>query len=240
MEKKVDFNKIKKFVINLDRRTDRLEHFEKEMEWMGWDFERFSAIETNSYVGCAKSFQEVCKICLDLDDEYFMIMEDDIFFMPYAKEQISKCEVELNKINFDFFHLSPSLHRPVNNISENLMDLTNLPPKNEERHREVFGLSAFVINKKVCEYIVNWDTDKYIINNNHHLSIDEYVAKVIYPNCDSKSSSLPIVTQNVGFSDINGCVYNPHYIITYNWNVYTENKLDPQLFEIGHAKSIRI
>jgi GR25 family glycosyltransferase involved in LPS biosynthesis len=88
--KKIDFSKIKKFVINLDRREDRLDHFKKEMEWIGWDYERFPAIDTNSYIGCALSHKRLSEICLESDDEYFMFLEDDIFFMPYAKEQIKK------------------------------------------------------------------------------------------------------------------------------------------------------
>ena len=145
---KIKFSELKKFIINLDRRTDRLEHINEEMSWIGWDFERFSAIDTNSYIGCALSHQKLAEICLDLDGEYFMFLEDDIFFMPYAKEQISKCEEDLNNIDFDFFHLAPSLHRPVNNLTNNLMDITNLPPKDVDRHREVFGTSGFILNKK--------------------------------------------------------------------------------------------
>lgn len=240
MKTKIDFNKIKKFVINLDRRTDRLEHFEKEMEWMGWNFERFSAVDTASYIGCAKSYQEIAKICMETDDEYFMILEDDIFFMPYAKEHLEKCELELNKINFDFFHLSPSIHRPVNNLTDNLIDITNLPPKDEVKHREVFGTSAFIFNRKVCEYIINWDTDKYINNSHQQLPIDYYLVKSVYPNFICVSSSLPIVSQINDFSDINQSAYNPHYIITYNWNLYTTNKIDQKLYDMGYAKSIRV
>jgi GR25 family glycosyltransferase involved in LPS biosynthesis len=45
------FADIPKFVINLDRRPDRLESITKEMEYIGWDFERFAGIDTNSYMG---------------------------------------------------------------------------------------------------------------------------------------------------------------------------------------------
>jgi len=234
------FSEIKKFVINLDRRNDRFEHFKSEMDWIGWDFERFSAVDTNSYIGCALSHQKIAETCLNLEGDYFMFIEDDIFFMPYAKEQIQKCENELSSRYFDFFHLAPSLHRPVNNLTENLMDLTNLPPKDENKHREVFGTSAFIVNKKVCEYILNWDTNKYIENSHRQLPIDEYIAKSIYPNLISLSSTLPIVTQTNNFSDIGNQFYNNHYTMTYNWNVYTDNKLTNHLMDLDYCKNIRV
>lgn len=237
--KNIKFSELKKFVINLDRREDRLEHFKKEMEYIGWDYERFSAIDTNSYVGCALSHQKIAEICLGLEDEYFMVLEDDIFFMPYSKEQIEKCEEELNKVDFDFFHLAPSLHRPVDNYNDYLIDITNLPPKDELRHREVFGTSGFIINKKACEYILNWDTDKYYHNSHRQMPIDEYFAKGIYPNIKSFASSLPIVTQTNNFSDIGGQFYNNHYTMTYNWNGYTQNKLENNLMDLEYCIKIR-
>jgi GR25 family glycosyltransferase involved in LPS biosynthesis len=235
---KLNFKDIPKFVINLDRRPERLDHFKNEMAWIGWDYERFSAIDTNSYIGCAKSHQELAKKSLDMNDhEYFMFLEDDIFFMPYAKDQILKCEIELSNINFDFFHLAPSLHRPVNNFTDNLLDISNLPPKNEEKHREVFGTSAFIVNKKICDYIVNWDTNKYINNTNQHLPIDEFLVKAVYNNNICLASSLPIVTQINDFSDINHGHYNNHYLMTYNWNLYTQNKLEPALLDLAYCRN---
>ena len=49
------FNEIPKFVVNLDRRPDRLEEITKEMKYLEWDFQRFPAIDTNSYMGITKS-----------------------------------------------------------------------------------------------------------------------------------------------------------------------------------------
>jgi hypothetical protein len=40
---KITFSEIKKIVINLEKRSDRLEKFRKEMEWIGWEFEIFPA-----------------------------------------------------------------------------------------------------------------------------------------------------------------------------------------------------
>jgi GR25 family glycosyltransferase involved in LPS biosynthesis len=236
---KIDFSKIKKYVINLERRKDRLEHFINEMKWIGWEFERFEAIDTSSYIGCALSHQKLAEGCLQSEDEYFMFLEDDIFFMPYSKEQVLKCEKELNEMEFDFFHLAPSLHRPVNNLTENIMDITNLPEKDINKHREVFGTSAFILNKKACEYILNWNTNKYVENSHEQIPIDEYLAKVVYPNIIAVSSSYPIVTQIDDFSDINKGFYNNHYLMTYNWNYYTSNKLENSLMDLNHCKKTR-
>ena len=44
----LDFESIPKFVVNLDRRPDRLEHITNELNYIGWKWERFSGIDLNS------------------------------------------------------------------------------------------------------------------------------------------------------------------------------------------------
>jgi GR25 family glycosyltransferase involved in LPS biosynthesis len=82
------FNKV--YCINLDRRPDRLENFNREMEYIGWSYEVFDAIDRGDYIGCALSHQKIIEDFLETDDEYIMILEDDCFFMPYAKNQLEK------------------------------------------------------------------------------------------------------------------------------------------------------
>jgi GR25 family glycosyltransferase involved in LPS biosynthesis len=57
----MNLNQIKKYVINLNRRPERLEHIKKEFEYIGWDFERFEAIDLNSYEGCLQSHISIVK-----------------------------------------------------------------------------------------------------------------------------------------------------------------------------------
>jgi len=234
---KITFSEIKKIVINLERRSDRLEKFRKEMEWIGWEFEIFPAIDTSSYIGCAISHQEIAKKCLELEEDFFMVFEDDSCFMPYAKEQISKCEIELSKIDFDFFHFAPCFHRPVKNFSKNLINLHELPEKNPEIHRGIFGTYCYILNKKCCEIISKWDTDIYIENYHRQKPIDEYMDLVLYPNTKSFASSLPIVTHSSGFSDIGNTHYNNHYQMIYNWNLYTPNNLNSNFLEFNWIES---
>jgi len=236
---KIDFNKIPKFVINLQRRPDRLETVTKEFAYMGWDFERFDAIDTNCYTGCAYSHQAVAKIVLERGLDYAMVFEDDIFFMPYAKKLIPAIENELSINEWYFFHFAPSIHRPLNKFSENLVDLTTLPPKDPARHRGIFGTSGFILTKKACEYIVQWNTSAIIENSSMQMAIDEFLDRAVYPNMQSFSAKLPLVVQKKDYSDINKTVDSNHYVMTYNWNVYFPDKLENAYLDYDKCLQMR-
>ena len=233
----INFDQIPKILINLKKREDRLALAKKEMEFMNWEFDVFEAFDTNSYIGCALSHVEIAKKFLNSNDDYLMVLEDDVFFMPYSKEVLKNCEIELNKLNWDFFHLGPSLHRPINAFSQNLLDLTNVPPKDIERHRGIYATQGFVITKKSAEMIINWDTNKYIVNSHRMSPIDQYFNDVVYPNTISFSPSLPVALQRNNFSNINKTYDNNYYLISYNWNVYSPNKLDTKYFNQEYSEN---
>ena len=72
---------VKGFYINLDKRPDRKVHFEqlqtKHPFFAG--LERFAACEhVNGAVGCGLSHIAVLKKCLQMEDDVFMICEDDL------------------------------------------------------------------------------------------------------------------------------------------------------------------
>jgi GR25 family glycosyltransferase involved in LPS biosynthesis len=224
----IKIDEIKKIVINLKRRPDRLESFEKEMNFIGWEYEIFEGIDKGGYVGCALSHQEIIKEFLNSGDEYIMILEDDCFFMPYSKNQLEKSLKELENIDWDFFHLGPSINCPVNNFSENLLDLSSLPPQ-EPHHRGIYNTVCYITNKKFAIKILNW-----VVENQK--AIDQFFYEDIFYEFNCFAPSLPIVTQKNGFSDINGTIDNNHYLITYNWNLYTENKLDTRYFDINYCE----
>jgi GR25 family glycosyltransferase involved in LPS biosynthesis len=236
---KINFKEIPKFVINLDRRPDRLESVKEEFSYIGWDFERFSAVDTNSYEGCAYSHQKIAQIILERGYDYAMVFEDDIFFMPYAKKLIPLIEQELSENEWEFFHFAPSIHRPLNKFSENLVDLTNLPPKDPDRHRGIFGTSGFILTKKSAEYVTKWNTNDIIENTHMQVPIDEFLDRGVYPNMQSFSAKLPLVVQKSGYSDINKTMDSNHYIMTYNWNVYFPDKLESVYLDHGRCVEIR-
>lgn len=236
---KIDFQEIPKFVINLDRRTDRLEHIKSEFNHMGWTFERFPAVDTNSYEGCALSHVEISKIILEKGLDYAMVFEDDIFFMPYTKELIGSIENELEGIDFSLFHFAPSIHRPLSKLSENLIDMTNLPPKDPNKHRGIFGTSGFLLTQSSCEFIINWDTNKYIENSHRQMPIDEYMDRCLYPNLKSCTFKYPLITQKDDFSDINKTFDKNHYLMTYNWNAYMPFGLEQKYYDFDFCKKER-
>jgi hypothetical protein len=80
-----DIRKVKKIVINLERRPDRLKLFKDEMDFIGWEYDIFKAIDYGSYLGCAYSHLKILEDFLATDEKYIMIFEDDCYFMPYVK-----------------------------------------------------------------------------------------------------------------------------------------------------------
>ena len=183
--------------------------------------------------------QKVAKIILERGYDYAMVFEDDIFFMPYAKKLIPMIEEELSNNEWSFFHFAPSIHRPLNKFSENLVDLTTLPPKDPVKHRGIFGTSGFILTKKACEYIVKWNTNEIIENSHIQVPIDEFLDRGVYPNIQSFSAKLPLIVQKRDYSDINKTVDSNHYVMTYNWNVYFPDKLEGMYLDYDKCLELR-
>jgi len=236
---KINIKEIPKFVINLKKRKDRLDRFRIEMDFIGWEFNIFEAFDTNSYIGCALSHKKLAEDLLKSNDDHWLILEDDAFFMPNSKEIIQKCEKRLNEIEWDFFNLGPSNHRPLQMFDDVLVDLNNLPPKDKLKHRGIYGAHGFIMSKKSAEIISNWDTDKYIQNHHRQIPIDMYFDEVLYKKLRSFSPYNPIVTQQNDLSNINGTYDRNHHLITYNWNLYVPTKIPKEMFDIDYCKKIK-
>jgi glycosyl transferase family 25 len=86
--------------INLNKRTDRREQIEQELNDFGLSYERFEAIETPGFgcLGCGLSHLEVLKIAKERNYKNILILEDDFTFVG-AKEKF------YNQIN-SFFNLN--------------------------------------------------------------------------------------------------------------------------------------
>lgn len=234
----MNISSIKKYVINLSNRKDRLEHITKEFDYAGWDFIRFDAVDTSSYEGCAYSHIEVAELGIKQNEDYIMVFEDDIFFMPYFKDLFLDCINDLKNIEWDLFHFAPSIHRPINYESGNLVNLSGPHPPKNEGHRGIYGTSAMIYKSTIFGEIKKWLGHEDYDNPAKQKPIDVFFDEYIYPNFKCYCPKAPLVTQIMDHSTVNNGVFNNHYIMTYNWQAYINNKDLPATFNMDHQRCL--
>lgn len=169
--KKIPF-KLKTFVVNLDRRPDRWEEFEKNDNVKFLNYERFSAVdgsklkptvqlqqifEHNDYnmregmVGCALSHIKLCVQLMNDAADVYLILEDDIDYVPEFEIKLKYCCSELIKTNWDMFYLG---HHIWQNFIDNEVFSKTLCPKveqfsrSESLKRSMGGTIGYMITKR--------------------------------------------------------------------------------------------
>jgi len=143
MSKNID----KIIYINLNKRTDRRELIESELNNFDLKFERFEAIETQGFgiLGCGLSHLQVLKIAKERSYENILILEDDFTFL-ISKEEFEK---ELNNFfnsNIDF---------DVCFLSYNLIKKEETQYKFIVKALECQTASGYIVNKKYYDKLIN-------------------------------------------------------------------------------------
>jgi len=89
--------------INLNKRTDRKEQIESELNNFGLDYERYEAIETPEFglLGCSKSHLNILKMAREKGYKNILILEDDFTFLV-SKEEFEKQLTNFFKSNIDY------------------------------------------------------------------------------------------------------------------------------------------
>jgi glycosyl transferase family 25 len=114
--------------INLNKRTDRREQIEKELNDFGLTYERFEAIETKGFgiLGCGLSHLGVLKLAKERNYENILIFEDDFTFLVSKEEFYTKINDFFNlKMDYDVCFLSYNLIRQQtleNNVVNKILD----------------------------------------------------------------------------------------------------------------------
>jgi GR25 family glycosyltransferase involved in LPS biosynthesis len=106
--------------INLDHRTDRLEHVTNEFEKMGITSERVSGIQPkNPAVGCTMSHIKCIELAKSRNYKQVFICEDDITFTnpELFKKQITSF-TENDSINWDVLVVSGNVAPPCQKLYE--------------------------------------------------------------------------------------------------------------------------
>jgi GR25 family glycosyltransferase involved in LPS biosynthesis len=226
----MDINKIYKYVVNLDRREDRMKSISFEMNYIGWDFERFSAVDTNDHGGCSLSHIQIIKNAIEKGLDEVMVIEDDCTIMPYAKSLIESITKDTKNIDYGIFNLAPTLNRPVVR-SENyqtLLDLTNYPPK-EEYHRGIFATNMIVYHHSIYDEVLKLEPKE----NLGYYAIDDFIYQFIMNKKQSYAPVIPIGPQISDWSDVSHGVYNNFYTQTYNWNQYSPVKIPAEFLNMN-------
>jgi hypothetical protein len=234
------FSEIPKFVINLDRRPDRLESITKEMEYIGWDFERFSAIDTNSYMGITKSTFEVIKIAKERKYPRVMIIEDDCGFMPYSKDLLNKIESSCFDLEFAMFNLAPTQNKPisVSDKCEFLYDMTNTP-ESSENSRGIFGANMVIYDESIYDKIFDISLTAFTSSGEYFFALDDYTYRFIVQKHQSYCPVLPIAPQKTSYSNISEGTYNNWYMQTYNWNRWCPRKIPSEFMDQYKVQEIK-
>jgi len=96
-----NINKI--YYINLNKRSDRKEHIEKELNSFDLKYERYEAIETKGFGihGCGLSHLNVIKMAKENNYENVLILEDDFTFLV-SKEEFEKQLDDFFKLKIDY------------------------------------------------------------------------------------------------------------------------------------------
>lgn len=221
----MNITNIPKFIVNLERRPDRLNHIKNEMEYMGWDYELFKAIDLNNHGGCTLSHVEILKIAKIRNYESVMIIEDDCTFLPYSKDLINKIETESPEFEFGVINFAPTLNRPVNRSEEQplFLDITNLPPK-KEHERGIFATNIILYHNSIYNNVIEIEKPNLL----GYYAIDDYIYQFVLPIKQSYCPILPIAPQMSSWSDVSQGQYNNFYTQTYNWNLYSPCKIPSQ------------
>ena len=106
-------NNIDKIIyINLDKRTDRRDEIEKELNNFNLSYERYPAIYKTGAVGCAQSHLNVLKLAKERGYKNVLILEDDFTFLVSKEEFESNLKSFFEKFpNYDVCMLSYRLHK---------------------------------------------------------------------------------------------------------------------------------
>jgi glycosyl transferase family 25 len=114
------------FYINLEHRTDRKEHVEKELLKIGIKAQRFNAIKMeNGAIGCSMSHLRILQDAQKNNLDHILIVEDDITFLDpeLFKNQINKF-FETHKNDWDVVLLAGNNMPPYKNIDDTCIQVS--------------------------------------------------------------------------------------------------------------------
>jgi GR25 family glycosyltransferase involved in LPS biosynthesis len=172
-------------VINLDKRTDRLEKISKQLDELGIVFERFSAIDgtgKNPIIAGRDSHVEVWKQNLG---KKVLILEDDAYFVEGFQERFDEVIQTLPE-NWDVFYLGVLLDKMTGKVIK----------VNSDWYRQVVstGTQAYCLYPDMMQYLI----DKIEIYDGY---IDVGL-RILAGDTNAYITQPNLVIQSPGYSDL--------------------------------------
>ena len=131
--------------INLEKRTDRREEIEKELNNFQLNFERFEAIhDIFGILGCTKSHLGVLKLAKERGWNSVLILEDDFTFLVTQKE----FENEIRQL------LESEIEYDVCMLAYNLMESEDLKCDFLARVLEAQTASAYIVKEHYYDVMI--------------------------------------------------------------------------------------
>ena len=196
-------NNIDKIIyINLERRKDRKEHIENELNKYGLNFERYEAIENNKSgvgVGCNISHLNVLKLARERNYKNILILEDDFTFI------VSKEEFE-NQLTLFF---NENIDYNVCMLSYNLNDSEKTNYDFIVKALDVQTASGYIVNRNYYDKLIDlyeWAYPKLSETGEHWLYANDIVWKRYQRDDKFYCFTLRIGKQMDGYSD-NACAF---------------------------------
>jgi GR25 family glycosyltransferase involved in LPS biosynthesis len=147
------------FYLNLDKRTERRDTFEKRSKEAGFEVERFSAIQLNEEdvpnphngvnwhikISCTYSHFEMIKEAKHRGWKNCLIFEDDCLFEEGFADKLKICIDELKDIRWDIFYMGGEPNDICESISPNLAKCLG----------GMYGTHGYAINESFYDRMIN-------------------------------------------------------------------------------------
>lgn len=147
------------FYLNLDKRIERKEAFEKRSAEIGIQAERFPATQLSEgdvpnplnnkdwhiKISCTYSHFEMIKEAKRRGWKNCLIFEDDCIFEPNFIEKMKECIVDLKSIEWDMFYMGGEPNSECYSITDNLAKCTT----------GLYGTHAYAINESFYDKILS-------------------------------------------------------------------------------------
>ncbi len=192
------------YCINLDHRTDRWEHAQKEFEKVGIlnRVKRFSAIkEDDGRVGIIKSNLAIVKMAKSKGLNNVLVFEDDVKFIVDDPEKHLKNAIsQIGKLNWSLFYLGANTHKKLIKIKPNLILLKN-----------AVATHSLAYNKKVYNKFIRKYKNIKIIKKRQDI-LDVYLSDQIQRKHICLMVNPMLTTQISDYSDIEKRIVNQSFL----------------------------